>query len=232
MLSLSFLNPTTTALNTITNFNINNKEIEKTSIVSGRITRTDMYIPTDSFKYYLDYASVEKVNFSLQQEIIRIEEEERRAEEERQRQEAERQAEIERQNQLQIEKEQRAAAIRRENLRRQQLEAAARQAQANSLSTPVGSVADRIVYWSNHYGIDSNRAIRIAQCESGLNPGARSPNGLYGGVYQQAFTYWPARAAAVGLSGASVFDAEANIRVSMHMMATQGFHHWPVCSTR
>src|SRR6056297_207416 len=103
MLSLSFLNPTATALNTVSDFNINNTEIETVSIESGRVTQTDMYIPTDSFKYYLDYASVEKNNFDLEQEIARIEEEERKAEEERQRKEQEKQAELEQERQAQIE---------------------------------------------------------------------------------------------------------------------------------
>lgn len=230
MLSLSFLNPTATTLTTFNNvdININNTNTSVVSIESGRITQTNMYIPTDSFKYYLDYALVENTNFQLEQEIARIQEEERIAEEKRQREEAERQARLEKERLAQQQRQRQEAARRQAERQRQ----AQRAASTPSVAVPTGNIPDRITYWANRYGIDAGRAIRIAQCESGLNPGARSPNGLYGGLYQQAFAYWPARATQAGLPGASVFDAEANIRVSMHMMATQGFHHWPVCSNR
>jgi hypothetical protein len=39
----------------------------------------------------------------------------------------------------------------------------------------------------------AERAICIADRESGLNPAARSATGMYLGLYQHAATYWPAR---------------------------------------
>ena len=229
MLSFSVLNTSAPALTNITDININQNSIETVSIQTGRITQNSIYIPTDSFKYYLEYSLVEKTNLDLKLEIKRIEEEEKKAREEQERKEAEEKARQE---------EARLAAIRKEEEAKKQLfrqqQAKQKVTATQTKQTPVasGSIPDRIRYWAGVYGIDGERAIRIGQCESGLNPSAKSGSGLYGGIFQQSFQYWPARAANAGLPGSSIFDAEANIKVSVHMMATQGFYHWPVCSSR
>jgi hypothetical protein len=49
---------------------------------------------------------------------------------------------------------------------------------------------------------------------------------LYAGVFQQHLGYWPARAARFGFAGASPYDANANIAVSIAMMRTMGYGHW------
>ncbi|MDQ4005582.1 MAG: lytic transglycosylase domain-containing protein [Actinomycetota bacterium] len=77
---------------------------------------------------------------------------------------------------------------------------------------------------SRRYGVDSSTAIRVAQCESGLNPRAYSPP--YAGIFQQDTSYWPRRAATYGHKGDSVFDAYANVEVSLRMAAAQGWRHW------
>jgi hypothetical protein len=223
MLSLSFLNPTVNTLNTVNNININQKNTKVVSIQSDRLIQNNLYAPTDSFKYYLDYSLVEKNNFDLNKEIARIKEEEKRAEEERLRRiEEEKKAEEERLRKIE---EPRKASIKKQQA-----------IKPVSNSTPKitfsGNIPDRITYWANQYGVDANKAIRIAQCESGLNPLAKSQNGLYAGLYQQSLEYWPSRAESVGLPGASIFDAEANIKVSIYMMAKDGFFHWPACSNK
>lgn len=77
---------------------------------------------------------------------------------------------------------------------------------------------------STRLGIDANRVATIAKCESGFNPNADS--GYYKGLFQHDPNYWPARAARYGFSGASIFNAEAQIGVSTAMMAEGGWSHW------
>lgn len=89
-----------------------------------------------------------------------------------------------------------------------------------------GSVADLIYYWTSVYGGDPEYHIKIARCESGLNPNSVGGRGLYLGVYQQHSKYWEARATRAGFSGASPFDANANVAVSIQMMRSGGYNHW------
>lgn len=73
-------------------------------------------------------------------------------------------------------------------------------------------------------GIDAQRVLLIAKCESGFNPMADS--GYYKGIFQHDPGYWPARAAAHGFAGASYFDVDAQIGVSTAMMSSGGWSHW------
>ncbi|MGH2685917.1 MAG: hypothetical protein ACRDJP_10680 [Actinomycetota bacterium] len=77
---------------------------------------------------------------------------------------------------------------------------------------------------SRRYGVDAGTAIRVAQCESGLNPRAYSPP--YAGIFQHDVSYWSRRAAHYGHKGASPFDAYANVDVSLRMADAQGWQHW------
>jgi soluble lytic murein transglycosylase-like protein len=74
------------------------------------------------------------------------------------------------------------------------------------------------------YRLDPGTAIRIAECESGLNPRAYSPP--YAGVFQQNVRLWDGRARRYGHPGASPFDAYANIDVSLQMARASGWGHW------
>ncbi|MGB4762861.1 MAG: ubiquitin-like domain-containing protein [Candidatus Saccharimonas sp.] len=71
---------------------------------------------------------------------------------------------------------------------------------------------------------DIQRILMIAKCESKFNPLADS--GYYKGIFQHDPKYWPARAAKYGFAGASYFDVDAQIGVSLSMMATGGWSHW------
>jgi len=73
-------------------------------------------------------------------------------------------------------------------------------------------------------GIDAQRVLLIAKCESKFNPTADS--GYYKGLFQHDPGYWPARAAKYGFAGASYFDVDAQIGVSTSMMAAGGWSHW------
>jgi hypothetical protein len=70
---------------------------------------------------------------------------------------------------------------------------------------------------------------RIAQCESGGNPRAVSPNGMYRGKYQFSFSTW----ASVGGRGdpAAASEYEQDMRAEI-LYRTGGPGHWPVCQHR
>ena len=93
---------------------------------------------------------------------------------------------------------------------------------AQSTQPVVGSIQAIIVKWANFYGVNADTLLRIAKCESGFNPNAVNRNysvsGTHpSGLFQHVAVYWPARAARYGVPGASVFDADANARVTAGM---------------
>ncbi len=84
-----------------------------------------------------------------------------------------------------------------------------------------GNIEQIIRVAARKYGINEEHALRIARCESGLNPNAVNrnyyENGNPSGLYQHLSGYFPARAAKYGYAGASVFDPVANANVTMAM---------------
>lgn len=72
---------------------------------------------------------------------------------------------------------------------------------------------------------DVDTALRVAKCESNLDPSAWNPNG-HGGLFQHAISAWDSRAEAAGWPGASIFDAEANTAVSAWLLYKDGWWHW------
>lgn len=78
---------------------------------------------------------------------------------------------------------------------------------------------------------DVTRFLRIMHCESRGIPTAKNPNSSASGLMQHLTKYWPARAEAVGMPGADVFDPWANIYVSAWLALAApggGWQHW-VC---
>lgn len=91
----------------------------------------------------------------------------------------------------------------------------------NSPSSCAGLI--RSVFAS--HGLDGNAAVRVATCESGLNP--RASNGSHDGLFQQARSYWAARSRQYGMAGRSAYDPYANATVSAGMVRdTGGWSHW------
>lgn len=78
-------------------------------------------------------------------------------------------------------------------------------------------------------GLDPAKAVRVAKCESGLNPRAVSSSGTYLGLFQQHRGYWPGRAATYGFAGWRALNGRANAFVSLAMAASGGWGDWPVC---
>ena len=79
-------------------------------------------------------------------------------------------------------------------------------------------------------GLDENYLLRIARCESSLNPNAVNKsyydNGHPSGLFQHISGYWPSRANKYGYPGASVFNAEANANVTAAMIKEGKGYLW------
>ncbi|MCI0636103.1 MAG: hypothetical protein L0206_19630 [Actinobacteria bacterium] len=73
------------------------------------------------------------------------------------------------------------------------------------------------------------KAVEVARCESHLRPDAFNPNG-YAGLFQQPIARWPERADRYGQPDRSVFNARANIIVSVRMARALGsWSAWSGC---
>ncbi|HJM97934.1 MAG TPA: transglycosylase SLT domain-containing protein [Acidimicrobiales bacterium] len=86
----------------------------------------------------------------------------------------------------------------------------------------------------NSYGgpsSDTNRFLRIMQCESMGQPNATNPSSGAAGLMQHLPQYWDARANTAGYPGYSAYDPIANINVSawlIYQASGGGWQHW-VC---
>jgi len=75
------------------------------------------------------------------------------------------------------------------------------------------------------------KAIEVADCESHLDPGARTSSGSYAGLYQQSTHYWPSRSSQFGQGDRSVFNGRANVIVSIRMAHADGsWSAWAGCA--
>jgi hypothetical protein len=77
-----------------------------------------------------------------------------------------------------------------------------------------------------HYGVNEDEALYIAWRESRYQPYAYNEEGEAAGVYQHLIKYWPERAVDFGSADWSVFDARANILVTMQMVRRYGWEPW------
>lgn len=75
------------------------------------------------------------------------------------------------------------------------------------------------------------RALRIAQCESNLDPWAIG-FGWYRGLFQIDPELHQAKADAMFGRGASLYSTEVNIAVAAWLYAESGWRPWPVCGLR
>ena len=73
---------------------------------------------------------------------------------------------------------------------------------------------------------DVDQALRVISCESGGDPNAQNASSGAAGLFQHIPAYWEARAAAAGMSGASIYDPIANVAVSAYLVYTDGWGHW------
>lgn len=88
---------------------------------------------------------------------------------------------------------------------------------------PTG-VPELIQYWSEYYHLDGGRMLRIAECESRLDPRAVNHNGHYG-VYQFLPSTYAANYRAAG-AGPDYWDAGSNIRTAAYMFSIDQAWQW------
>jgi soluble lytic murein transglycosylase-like protein len=101
-----------------------------------------------------------------------------------------------------------------------------------ALPSPVQSaplVTDHIYQAAHVYGLNGDYLVRVAKCESRLNPSVVSKNGLYHGLFQFDWPTWRWMSAQSGYAGWSPLDPEAAAQT-----AAWGFTHgqasrWPHC---
>ncbi len=74
---------------------------------------------------------------------------------------------------------------------------------------------------------DVEQALRVADCESNLDPAATNPVSGAAGLFQHIPLYWETRSANAGWSGADIYDANANTAVAAWLVYENGgWYHW------
>lgn len=79
-----------------------------------------------------------------------------------------------------------------------------------------------------HHGVSQDTALYIAWRESRYRPSAYNAAGGAAGIYQHLVKYWPGRAEEYGSGDSSVFNARANIMVTMRMVREYGWEPWAI----
>jgi hypothetical protein len=77
-----------------------------------------------------------------------------------------------------------------------------------------------------HHGVSTETALYVAWRESRYRPSAYNAAGGAAGIYQHLLKYWPGRAEDFGFRDWSVFNARANIMVTMRMVKHYGWDPW------
>lgn len=83
--------------------------------------------------------------------------------------------------------------------------------------------------YSNQYGVDKNKLKKIAQCESGIHPGAN--NGEYGGMFQFSIPTWQGTRAQMALDTNPDlrFGARESIETAAFKISRGGENAWANC---
>ena len=71
---------------------------------------------------------------------------------------------------------------------------------------------------AKHFGVNTDKALYIADRESHFHPSAYNSWSCAKGIYQHLCKYWPSRADAYGFDNWSAYNARANIMVTMRMV--------------
>jgi len=79
---------------------------------------------------------------------------------------------------------------------------------------------------ASHHGVSQSKALAIAYRESRYRPSAYNHAGEAAGIFQHLLKYWPDRAEDFGFDDWSVFNARANIMVTMRMVRLYGWDPW------
>jgi fused signal recognition particle receptor len=115
-----------------------------------------------------------------------------------------------------------AAAVAAEEARRAE-EARLAAQQAATSTAPAGSVEEIIHRW---FGASGAKAVQVARCESGLNPGAVSAGGGNHGLFQINNVHRGTFESVTGQPWSAVYSAEANTRFAHWLWSQQGWGPW------
>ena len=85
---------------------------------------------------------------------------------------------------------------------------------------PPREVREIVVSYAKLYGVDEQTALRIAECESRLDPKIIGDNGDSRGLWQIHRPSWPE------ITDEQAFDPEWSTRWAMGKMAQGDFHLW------
>lgn len=77
---------------------------------------------------------------------------------------------------------------------------------------------------------DDDKAIRVANCESSLNPKATSPGGTYLGLWQFSRSTW--RAYGGPGNDPRAVNSYIQTQIAWKLKRDQGWAPWPTCGTR
>lgn len=89
------------------------------------------------------------------------------------------------------------------------------------------AIIDEITSQANLFGIDPDKAIALAKCESQLDPFAKNPKSTARGLYQYLIGTWEETQSAK--NGLERNDYKANIREAMIDLANGEAWRWPDC---
>lgn len=96
-------------------------------------------------------------------------------------------------------------------------------AEAVAAPAPSGSVTEIIYAAAAEYGLDGAYLVSVAECESGLDPGAVNAAGYYG-LFQFDHQTWAA------YGSGSIFDPAAQARAAAMLIADGQASRWPNCA--
>ena len=89
---------------------------------------------------------------------------------------------------------------------------------------PSGETISNVIYAAAaEFGVSGDYLLSVAQCESGLNPGAYNPAG-YHGLFQFNFETWGA------YGYGSIYDPVAQARTAAELLAAGQTSRWPNCA--
>ncbi|MDQ3533382.1 MAG: transglycosylase family protein [Actinomycetota bacterium] len=88
---------------------------------------------------------------------------------------------------------------------------------------PTGSVTDIIYAAAAEHGLDGAYLVSVAECESGLDPGAVNSAGYYG-LFQFDDQTWAA------YGSGSIFDPAAQAQAAASLIADGQASRWPNCA--
>lgn len=100
--------------------------------------------------------------------------------------------------------------------------------------SPIPVTAEQLDNWftkySNEHSVDRSLLVKIAVCESGLQP--RAVNGIYSGMFQFAPQTWITLRRTLNLdtNPALRLNAEEAIKTAAYKLALGGVGAWPNCS--